>query len=461
MTIRQIDVPYLPGYDLGVSADLATGSPMGKAVDGTATTVQGAGGATVVFSVKRVQSTEDLEQALNIDAEASYGSAAFGPSISARFSFAKKSKIQSSSLFMIVTAEVQLAFESIDDPALTADADNLLDRPDVFGVRYGNVFVRGVQRGGLFVGTMRVDTNSEEQSSSIEAELKGSYGLFSADAKMKFSEVEQKYSSSVYIDMYHEGGPVGLAISDITDPKQLLDNVNTFLNSFSAQTEQVAKPYFVTLAPLAIARSVHPPLNSADVEHAQDVLVACTKARSRILDKLNLLEFILANASKFTFQPGVDAGALGAVQTNFENDLDIVAQCAGAAIDSPADAKMPADFAASKGKTYPSGILPTAMPLPVAGKTATVPDIVNCASWQECNDAITRAGLIAQQTIASNITPSVFKVLSVSPPAGQNVPEGSVVTVTTQPAKVQARPMFARIGSPVFRFAAGAPKPSS
>jgi len=437
MTIRQVTVPYREGYNLGVSADLATGSPMGKAVDGVAGKVQGAGAATVSFVVQRIQATEDLEQALGIDAEASYGCAAFGAGISARFSFAQKSKIQSSSLFMMVTANVELAFESIDDPALTADADNLLDRPDIYSARYGNVFVRGVQRGGLFVGTLRVDTSSSQQSTDIEAELKGSYALFSAGAKTKFGEIQQKYNCTVYVDMYHEGGPVDLGIHDPTNPAELLDNANRFLQSFATQPEEaVARPYYVTLAPVAIARSVHLPLNSADVEHAQDVLVACTKARSRIMDKQNLIEFILANPEKYTFQPGVDAKALTAVQANFESDLDVVAACASAAIDAPAGAKMPADFAVAKGKTYPAGVLPDALPTPIAGKMAKVPDVTNCANWQQCNQLITGQGLVAQQFVATNLAPSVFKVLSVSPPGGTDILEGQTVTVTTQPAKV-------------------------
>jgi hypothetical protein len=440
MPIRQVAVPYRQGYNIGVSADLATGSPMGKAVDGVATKVQGAGAATVSFSVKRIQTTEELEEALDIDAEASYGCAAFGAGISARFSFAKNSKIQTSSLFMLVTAQVELAFESVDDPALTQDADNLLDRPDIFNLRYGNVFVRGVQRGGLFVGTLRVDTTSAQESTAISTELAGSYGLFSADAKAKFNSLQRKYNCSVYVDMYHEGGPVDLKINDITNPNDLLDNANRFLESFRTQPEDtVAKPYFVTLAPVSIARSVKLPPNTADVEHAQDVLVACTKARSRILDKLNLLEFVLANAEKFTFELGVGPRELAAVQANFEMDLDIVAQSASAAINSPVKAKMPGAFAIEKGKAYPNGILPENMPRPIAGKMTKVPNFSNCANWQQCVALAAQFGLVAQQQIATNVEPSTFKVLSFSPPFDYDVTEGAVVTITTQPAKINPR----------------------
>jgi len=48
--------------------------------------------------VQRIHSTAELEQALKIDAEASFGCAAFGAEVSARFGFARSSKVQSSSL---------------------------------------------------------------------------------------------------------------------------------------------------------------------------------------------------------------------------------------------------------------------------------------------------------------------------------------------------------------------------
>lgn len=89
MAIGQITVPYFRGcgYNFGVGVDLATGSRMGKVVDGAASVVEDAEGATVEFRVERIQSTEELEQALGIQAEANYGCGAFGAgaSASARF----------------------------------------------------------------------------------------------------------------------------------------------------------------------------------------------------------------------------------------------------------------------------------------------------------------------------------------------------------------------------------------
>ena len=115
---------------------------------------------------------------------------------------------------------------------------------------------------------------------------------------------------------------------------------------------------------------------------------------------------------------------------------------------------MPAEFAATKGRTYPAGVLPENMPLPIAGKMTKVPDLSACTSWGQCNELITRAGLVAQQVIA-HIDPSVFKVLSVSPPANTDVTEGSVITITTQPAKIDPRLVFKMRDIPALRISAG------
>ncbi|MFG3596475.1 PASTA domain-containing protein [Bradyrhizobium sp. RDI18] len=434
MAIGQVTVPFLPGYAFGVGADLATGSPMGRVVTGAEASVQRAAGATVAFDVQRIQSTEELERALGIDAEASYGSGSFGPKVSARLSYAKKQKVQSNSLFMLVSTRVDLAFLSIDEPVLSQDARDLVSNPASFKARYGNMFVRGIGRGGLFVGTMRMETQSSEESLDIAAELKGSYGLFSADIKAKFSEMQKKYKSSTYIDMYHEGGPIDLKIADLTNPLQLLDNANRFLDSFNTEPDKFAVPYFVTLAPIAIAQGPLPP-NSADLEHAQDVLVACSKARSRNLDKVNLLEYILDNQSRFDFIRGADPNGLQKALDDFQADLELVAECARTALRSPEQAAFPKIYAKNIGSDYPKASLP-ALPETKGAKLVAVPDLSGCKNWDECNAAVVGVGLVPEQVQASVEPGEAFKVLDVSPSARTSVPEGSVVRIVTQPAKV-------------------------
>ena len=433
MAVTQVTVPYINGYNFGVGADLASGSPMGKVVDGAPTGVTAAEGATTSFDITRIHSTSELEKALGIDVEASYGCASFGAGISARFSFAQKSKVQSSSLFLAITANVALEFLSIDDPALTADARDLVNRPDVFATRYGNMFVRGVGRGGLFVAVMRVDTSSSDESESISAELEGSYGLFSADAKTKFEEVTKASQSEIRISVYHEGGPVNLTMTDVHDPNELYRLMQEWLNALQTDPAHNAKPYYVTLAPIAIANGPLPP-NAADIEHAQDVLVLCAKARSGILDQLNLLSFINDNQSKYDFPPPTTLDAVKQGMRGYEADLDLVAHTASQAINHPDKAVTPSEYAQANGKTYPSGSMPDPMPAAKAGTVTSVPDFRSCASWDECVNLAAQSHLQAVESPATGEPPGTsFHVISQTPNPGDPAPEGSTVTIVTRP----------------------------
>ncbi len=434
MAIQQIRVPWIPGYDVGVGADLASGSPMNSPVQPEATPVDQASGATIDLQIQRITSTEELERALGVDVEASYGCASFGPSISARFSFAKQSKVQSSSLFMTVTARVQLEFLSIDTPHLTEKAAEIINDPGLFEGRYGNMFVRGIGRGGLFVGVLRIDTGSSEESMNISAELEGSYGLFSAEAKTKFSEVQKHYKNEVFVRQYQEGGPKDLTIDDPTDPLRLLENANKFLAGFDADRDAVAKvavPFFVTLAPTTIAEGPLPP-NPAEIQKAQDVLLFCARKRSALLDQLNLLEYISENPSKFEFTAPVDAAAVTDAATRIQDDLTLLADCASSAISNRPAATYPEQFAKDKGVEFPSSAPLTPMPTPVVGVgTVEVPDFSVCTTRDACQDLATSHQLTATFVPVGEAGP--FKVLGTQPPKGVPADAGSAVEIFYPP----------------------------
>ena len=434
MAIEQVIVPYSPSYNFGVGADLATGGPRGKVVDGSATAVAGAAGSTTTFQVRRIQSTEELEESLGIHVEASGGCGCF--SASASFDYAKKSKVQSSSLFMLITAQVDLAILSIDDPILTADAAALNDRPDVFANRYGNMFVRAIGRGGRFVGLLRVNCSDSTEAEHIAASIQGSYGLLNAAADTSFDSVRRNTKSEIYCDFFSAGGPTDLNISDPSNPKEMLDCINRFLESFTSHPEDVAKPYWVALAPTTVARGALP-LDVATIQNAQDILMNCAKARSRTMDKLNLLEYILQNEALYDLsQESAKIGVVKAIR-DFQSDHGVIADCATLAIRTPAQAEMPVTYATNKGLVYPSGTLPDPLPTLKAGKVVSVPDFSGCQSWSACNELAVRSGLVAQQQFADMPSGDKFKIINVNPVRDTPVQEGSVVTIVTQRTRIR------------------------
>jgi hypothetical protein len=365
----QVTVPWQANYDFGIGVDLSTGSPMGRAVVGETSGVTASEGAKTAFQISRITSTSDLETALGISVEASGGCGCF--SASARMDYAKSTKVQSGSLFMLITARVELENLSIDDPSLSPAALALAGTPDAFATRFGNMFVRGIARGGLFIATLRFDTASSEESEAISAELSGSYGAFSADAKMHMESVQKQFHSELFISVYHEGGPVDLTMDDIQDGNQLYVMLQHWLESFQTDPAKNSVPYTVTLAPIAIANGPIPP-NAAEIQHAQDVLVVCARKRSDILDGLNLMDYVAQHASRYEFVAPTTPADLAAASDGYQADLDVVGAAASYAINNVALAATPADFAAKSGLTFPRGLPPVPFPTLQLGGSDTL-----------------------------------------------------------------------------------------
>lgn len=370
MGLSQVVVPFDRSLDFGIGLESTNASPMGKVVEGEITGVAKAEGATVSFEISRIQSTHDLEEKLDIAAKASYSAGPFA-NASGRFNFAQSAAIHSNSLCFAITSSILLGQTSIDDPQLTPAAAALIDNPDMFHTRFGDMFVRGIDRGGLFVAVMKLDTRSDEEAQSISSELSGTYGLFSADAQEHFAKIEKDTHSELSIRVFHQGGPVGLVLEKLDDPLQFYGMFQKWLQSFVDQPDSVAVPYAATLAPIVIANGPMP-TNSVDAEHARDVLLRCAKERSACLDKLNLMDAIVAAPARYTFTAPVTMAEVRSASNGYQEDVQTITSAASAAMDHPATAKMTAVFATDEGIAFPQGIDPSPMPFLNLGSLSTM-----------------------------------------------------------------------------------------
>jgi hypothetical protein len=173
--------------------------------------------------------------------------------------------------------------------------------------------------------------------------LRGSYGLFSASASAKFKAVTEKHNARVYCTVYAEGGPE-IQISDPADPAELLELANTWMREMHDDPDKNARPYEWTAAPVTIAEGPLAP-NSADLEHAQDVLQFCARQRAEMLDQLHLLNWWARHQDKYDWTDADTPEEIVKKAALTQKDLDLIADCASHAIDHPGDAKLPADFA--------------------------------------------------------------------------------------------------------------------
>jgi hypothetical protein len=375
--MQQTEVPYRNGFDYGIGVEVAHADPRARGVIGEVTAVEGASGGGGSFKLQRVESTEELETHLGISAEASGGVGLF--SASARFDFARDCKVRATSLVLLVTATEQFGFEQIDEPRLAPDAGDLVDDSTLFAERYGDSFVRGIEKGGQFFGVLRIDTRSEESRQQVNTELQGSYGAFSADVNATLSSVARKYNAGIDALAYWEGGRVTV---EIRSPEDLIAAADQWRDSVL----NLPKPYRVTLSPYAIASGPEP-ANAAQLEHQRVVLIRCARMRSAAIDSLNLLDYMCDSdhAGEFESVAGLDlAGLRGGVA----RDLDVIAAAASFALRHPQDACEPETFARTKmtpvDSNYQATILPANLPRQIGGQPielVTVPDLTGWSWW--------------------------------------------------------------------------------
>jgi len=432
MALRQAEVPFRRGYDVGIGADLATGDPKAMAVTGPVSGVDGARGATTSFSIERIRSSEELQRSLQVHAEASYGVGAF--SASARLDFAQKCHIETTSVFLAVTMNIELPYEQIDSPVLTTEAAKLVDQPELFAERYGNMFVRGIVPGGLLVASIKIEGQTEEDSKEIAAELKGGFGGFSAEARSTFSEKVSKHTDSVSILVYAEGGPMDLVKTfekDLADPALLVTAMVAWASAFQSDAAGNAKPYRASLTPMVVAEAPLPP-DPAAIQHAQDVLIECARRRSATWDQLSLLHLILDNKDRYDSSVSASFEDCQKAADGLQADLTTVARCASAAIDDAKKAEFPAEYAASHAiASYPTAV---PSPLPVATSAAvTVPDLVAASSWEQVQ-TLCGVDLVPVQVTGDGLEPAPgFRVSNQPVPARSQVPKGTSVQVVVYP----------------------------
>jgi hypothetical protein len=370
--LQNIFVPNIPSYDFGVGVDRLSGSSKNQVVIPAESPPPGKG-AVSAFNVSRISSASELQSSLGIDVSASYGCATFGAGASARFSYLTTTEVHSSTLFLAITASIQLATLSIDHSVLTEEAGTTKkDNPDLFETRYGNMFCRACVRGGLFVAVLRVETFDSTTADKIDARLGGSYGLFSADIKTTLSNIQSEFNTRYRYSLYAEGGP-HLDVRDPNDPTEMLDNANKWMKAMRNDPDVNSRPYLWTLSPIAIAEGPTPP-NVADIQHAQDILQFCASERLEVLDQIHKLGWYLEKADNFDWTAPQSAPKEFVAQAgrDYQSDLTILSRCASRAIDHPKDALMPAEFAAAQNppQVYRRTIFPT---LPKPFPTLQIP----------------------------------------------------------------------------------------
>jgi hypothetical protein len=407
-------VPYQFGYDYGIGVKSATGGRMQLGAKGAPSQVKDASGGSGGFQMLQIRQTSELEDHLGISADASGGVGLF--SASDRFNFSRDCKIQTSSISLLLTCTQLNGFEQLTQPVLDDAAGALVSagQADLFAQRYGDCFVAGLETGGQFFGVIRIDVRSESDHQTIENSLSGSYGPFSADVSVKVQSALTDTKSSAETFLYYEGGNVQ------TKP-QTPEELFAAANEWSKSVLQAPKPYTALLLPWIIANGPNPP-NAADLDHQRDVLKSCAKLRSQVIDRLNVLEYMVdpAHTSEFAMSSS-DPARLATLHAAVSGDYDMVQDAASFAIDNAKQAVEPETFARTiKGQGgYSLTVLPPDLPKRVDGSNIQVPDFSKVTDVGGMNSLASQNKLTLHYVSAS--ASQTYQFLSQDPAAGATV----------------------------------------
>ena len=255
---QQIQTPWREGYNFGIGVDPGGGCATGLGRPADALASGSPGWISRVRGNPYRHPTSDLQDTLQISAEASGGCGLF--SASARFDFAKDCKVHSESLFMTVYAVADNAFQSIDDVLLTPDAAAHAADPLAFQERFGSVFVRGLRTGGLFVGVVQVESSSKDTQEHVGGEISASYAAFEAKISASHNTKTRQRTKPIARFSTTRGAIAG-------DHQCLRPNRPRTLFAaakiWAATVGANGVPYHVTLAPIAIAGGAPKPPDPA------------------------------------------------------------------------------------------------------------------------------------------------------------------------------------------------------
>jgi len=425
MVLKQEEVLYRNGYDIGIGVAMATGSPMALGAKGEVTPPQIGTGGSGSFTFRRIDKTEDLEKELGISADVSGGIGLF--SASNLFSFSQKSKIHASSIFVLVSAREQLAFQQMDSPELTTPAATLVENGKSLSEQFGEYFIRGINTGGYFFGVIQIETKSTQSKTDLDNELSVSYGLaIDPDVKLKISQAMSRSNARVEGFYTYEGGRVTTRTTS-NDPIILIEQMFQAMSEWTSTVRNEPKPYSVTLAPYSIALGPNPP-NITEIENQREVLTRCAKLRSQTLDKLNLVDYILDpnHMDEFEIIPPPEGPDLPALQALLARDRDAIADAASFSINDIKQAcdpetymrtrkvnpvtdfkltALPTNMPKHTGGSVTISTAPNAMPNLIGELAGPLIDIIACVNLEGVDHCLGFLGSRLAQRPLKNHTP--------------------------------------------------------
>jgi hypothetical protein len=344
---QSTNIPWTQGMNYGMGVNLLNGDIAGKAVNpGEITGPTQAGGQTTSYNLSLINSFEELYSSIGISVEASGHYGLF--SASGKFKYAKESKFNSQSTFLLARCVVENAFTQVEDAQIKPESSKLLEQGKIapFQKRYGDGFVRGMQTGGEFFAIISITSSSREEQESISASLQAKYGgLFASvqvDTSLDSKTKSKVAKSELRVSTYQRGGS-GDDQSFTAD----IEAVMARLKAFPNQVKNTPVPYDVQVASYETLALPEGP-NPIDIQAQKDALVDYERIHLSLITLRNEIGFLQLHPDYFVNPP--DNNTLNQWSEFVTNEINALIKQASKCCNSPVGGcelfklQLPADF---------------------------------------------------------------------------------------------------------------------
>ncbi len=412
-------IPFQEGMKVGLGYDLVKGTPLTfPSVQGSISSIQGAGGQQVVSHLLRVSDLASLHETLgvNVDAGGSY----FGASADVKVNYAKECNVSTQSTTLVVGVTVVDAFESFDAPVLTSDANELLTQGNNtrFRERFGDVFIDGLRKGGEYFATFEITSVDESTREDIAVHVEGAFhsGVAAAHLETDISDSKKQTTSHTDVRVHvYQNGAVTHTDQDFAE---MLQKAHDFPPTVAGN---LAAPFAVSLADYTTLKLPDDKFNFIDRQQQRDVLAEHARKRFELMTLLNDIRYVRAHPEDFE---SVNPDALRLAFTQVTDNINVMEREASACLRD-----------ASLCKFTPFDVTDFRLPRPIKGSVpvpaktmVAAPDVMGMDALSACR-LIAAVGLVPGHGTAdrSGDPSNLTLVVQQDVPPGAEIPKGALL----------------------------------
>lgn len=309
------NVSWSEGLRVGAGYDLVRGEAKQEAVTGELQQTQDAAGQSGDMTFIQTQTSEEVDTALEVDAEVKVGVGPFGGS--AKMSFREKCKVSNEATFCVLTVNAYNAYQQLVRPKLSEEAMTLLatGKKERFRERFGDNFVSGQYVGVEFYGVVRIEASSRERQTEIAGKVSASYGLAaSGSVSTSFGESMASKNHKIEVYTFQKGGSVKLCRSI----EELIDNARSVLEESRGGR---GYPFEVSLDPYTELELPNDGASFIQTEMAERAVREHTRHIKELTKIASDIDFVRRNPAWFD---NVNMTQLNEAAKHISNEINIL-----------------------------------------------------------------------------------------------------------------------------------------